>query len=286
MTFKEGIVIQGHVPDFDVQGSLYAPQKQKMMGLALRHLRQNNPHAYIVLSGHGHRPEHMDVCDAVYWEDKCRPLDGNGYVANMPGQFWFIGKGLDMAFDGGCHSAVKTRLDCLIGISNINQHCEAILEKEKKELLLTQQTGWNRRCGDCFLYGFIGKLNDIFGKEYPMVQQDGLLCTGERAEFALNAHHTWLTDSDDSLPWPQLLRRYVAFRDTINLKFADLRWNWHELVQKHGDGIDDYILGGQFDYFTYAWGRQWHRFDDQGRMIYRYLDDLISEKEFYETPTP
>jgi hypothetical protein len=119
-------------------------------------------------------------------------------------------------------------------------------------------------------YGDISILHRIFNKNSPMRQEDGLLYTGRNAEATLR------NEARDDMPWPDLLRSLCSFRDTISLQFADLRWNWNSLRDKHGDGIEDYIFKW-FDSRTYAWGTQWHRFDDKGNMIYRYLDDLVSE---------
>jgi hypothetical protein len=204
----------------------------------------------------------------------------------MPAQYWFISEGIERAVKSGFTRMVKTRLDCVIGIPNIADHCEAILQKENKKLLLTQQTGWKMRCGDCFLYGDTDIIDDIFWKDNSIFNQDGLLNTGRWAfnallnEYPCWAEDTeWLPDRDES-GWKTLLQSMCSFRDTINLGFADLRWNWNSLREKHGGGTEDYVLN-RFDYRTYAWGNQWHRFDDQGNMIYRYLEDLISEREFY-----
>jgi hypothetical protein len=287
MTSNNCIVVQGHIPSYDVQGSLTASEKLIMAGLSLRHLRKQNPDAYIILTGHGDYPVFPDgIVNECYWEPQCRPLDGNGYVAGMPAQYWFISEGVERAMKAGFNRLIKTRLDCVIGIPNIADHCEAILQKEGKKLLLTQQTGWNMRCGDCFLYGNADIIDDIFWKNNSVFNQDGLLNTGHWAFNALIREHPCCGDDAEWLPdrdkdgWRSLLTSFCSFRDTINLQFADLRWNWNSLREQHGDGIEDYILN-RFDYRRYAWGNQWHRFDDRGNMIYRYLDDLISEKEFY-----
>lgn len=281
------IVVQGHIPSYDVQGSLTGSEKMTMAGLALRHLRQQNPDAYIILTGHGDYPIFPEnIVDEFYWEPQCRPLDSNGYVAGMPAQYWFIAEGLERARKAGFKNVAKTRLDCIIGIPNITEHCQSILEVEKTHLLLTQQTGLNMRCGDCFLYGRIHILEDIFHKENEVRHQDGLLNTGYHAFRAIRDQYEAYAQYGDRVPtedrngWEYLLHKVCSFRDTINLKFADLRWNWNDLFDIHGGGIEDYVLN-RFDYRTYAWGNQWHRFDDQGNMIYRYLEDLISEREFY-----
>ena len=68
---------------------------------------------------------------------------------------------IERAKKAGFHRVVKTRLDCLIGIPNIVDHCEDILQREDKKLLLTQQTGLDMRCGDCFLYGNLAIMQEI-----------------------------------------------------------------------------------------------------------------------------
>ncbi len=100
MTF-DVIVTQGHVPDFDPQGSLSADQKVEMFDASLKHLRQNNPDSYIILCGHGRRPGASSLCDHVYWEDECRLLDRNGYLVGMPAQFFLYLKGFSTQLTKG-----------------------------------------------------------------------------------------------------------------------------------------------------------------------------------------
>lgn len=272
---NSSIVIQGHIPDFDPQGNLSAVQKIQLMSLSLEHLRLKNPRACIIVSGHGHRPakQALDVCNKVFWDDTLYPHDSNGYFPGHPGQNTWVYKGIKAAQEQGHRRILKTRLDSLIGIENIIGHCEEILMFEDKTLLVTQQTCHkSRRLGDCFMYGDTNSLEYLWRPENPVHPTDGLTQLGTR--FASEACY------------PEQLRQTVSFRNTTNLLFMDMRWEYHNIVAQFGtwENFRSLILSGEENsnlYKKYQWGRQWHFIDNNNDMIHKYLLDLISEKEWY-----
>lgn len=269
------IVIQGHVGDHDPQGNLSSAQKIELASLSLRHLRRKNNSAYIILTGHGYRPtdQALALCDQVIWDDTIFPHDHNGYFPGHPGQNTWVHKGIVAAQKKGFGRLLKTRLDSLIGIPEIVNHCEAILGREHRNLLLSQQTCLtSQRLGDCFMFGDTDLLEYLWRPENPIHPTDGLTQLGHR--FASRAR------------FPEQLRQTIAFRDTTSLLFMDLRWEYHNIVAELGtwENFRSLMLSGKEDsgiYRKYQWGRQWHQIDDHGNMTHRYLPDLISEKEWY-----
>lgn len=266
------IVSQVHIPDFDVQGNLTASQKVKLVSYAIEHLRKFNPNSYIIITGHGHRPPNLDTCDDYYWEEPCLPLDEHGYVRGMPAQFQFVSRGLERALEKGYTRVLKTRGDCLIGIPNITHHCNRILEEEKTQLLITQQTGLERM-GDCFMYGDLKLLHSIWHHSNEVHNLDGLQNTAINFRNAVGNH---------LVKWLKLIRTYCSFRDVNKLKFTCLRWNFHNLKELTPP-ISDQLLDPKFDFDSYHWGRTtgWHYFDADGNMSGS-ASWLYSEKQFYE----
>lgn len=253
------IVTQVHVPDFDVQGSLTASDKLRIVQFGLEHLRAFNPDAFIVLCGHGHRPsnEYYDLVDLMFWDQPCYPLDEHGYVAGMPAQFKSVYRGLAAAQERGYKRVLKTRGDCIVGIPNINAHCAKILNDEQKRLLITQQTGPDRM-GDCFMYGDTDLLCRTWHKDNPVFNPDGLQNT---------AYHFRAALADPITDWSVLLKRTCAFRDVHHLAFTCLRWNYRQLDEL-SQGMTEKLLDPKFDFTPYHWGRvqNWHHFDADGNM--------------------
>lgn len=266
MTF-DCIISQVHIPDFDVQGNLTFNQKTQLVDHGLRHLRRFNTDSYIILSGHGHRPRYTEVCNFVYWEDKCRPLNEHGYVEGMPAQFPFVSKAIKQAKKEGHTYCLKTRGDCVIGIPGISDYCHKILTAENKPLLITQQTG-DDRMGDCFMYGEIDLMDKIWDENNPVHNPDGLQNTAINFRNAVDDHTT---------PWFDLVKKYCAFRDVDTLKFMCLRWNYHKLTKEWNN-----ILEVDFDYAKYHWGKAngWHAFN-KDRTMRSSADYFWCASQFY-----
>jgi hypothetical protein len=275
MNFNNCIISQVHIPDFDVQGSLYKEDKIKIVELSIKHLRKYNKDAYVILSGHGHRPNNETVknCDYVYWEDKLRQLTSSGLVEGMPAQFYFVSMGIKHAIECGFKYCLKTRTDCIIGIPDIVPFCHNIIEKEKKLLLITQQTSSiDPRMGDCFMYGDIFLMDRIWDYANKVVSMDGLVNTGIH----------FIECFDETLSWVLLVKKYCSFRDMISLKFTDLRWNYNDLKNNLIEHKNN-ILNNNFDFLLYCWGRKnnWHVFDKQGNMIVNFMNEYWTESSFY-----
>ena len=265
------IVSQGHISDQDVQGNLSAEEKQELYTVSLQHLRQKNPNAYIILSGHGDCKPDTESCDWVYWEDKCRPVDQSGYPVGIPAQYPFVDIGLEQAELKGFSSVLKTRTDCIIQRDNITEWCESILQDEDKQVLITQQTG-DEYVGDCFMYGRTSDLRKVWHRDNPVVHPGGLMNTAAnfRRAFHYTPHSTMF----------EYLREHCSFRDVIDIPFLCLRWNYHKMV---ANGDWDKVLSENLDVNEYHWGKanNWHVFDESGKMIVRHIAAFWSKEDFY-----
>lgn len=261
------IVSQVHIPDYDVQGDWTAGYKREMVEFAIKHLRQFNKNSYIVVTGHGLRPRNLDLCDWSYWADACEPLNEHGYVIGMPAQFVYVSKGIEHLKEQGFRRCVKTRGDCVIGKENIAAYCDEIINNENKQLLITQQTGFER-LGDCFLYGDIELLSKTWHSSNKVHHSDGLQNTAINFRAAVN----------DYGPWLDLVSKHCAFRDVHKLAFTCLRWN------KVSEDVYNAMLDPGFDFTPYHWGRanNWHIFDGNGNMTGTGAELYWSEKQFYE----
>lgn len=234
-----------------------------------------NPDAFIILTGHGHMPTtSLQYCNHVYWESQCRPLNEHGYVIGMPAQFEFVSKAIEYAKAKGFTHCLKTRGDCLVGIQNVTNYCQRILDSEQKQLLITQQTG-DDLMGDCFMYGEIGLMGEIWDKDNPVHDPDGLKNTAINFRAAVD---------DQTTEWLPLLREHCAFRDVDTLKFMCMRWNYYRLRDF------DSMFSTKYNYAKYHWGKAngWHEFD-KDRNMRSSASHFWSAKQFYaesQSPVP
>ncbi len=266
------IVTQGHIADLDPQGGLTADEKLDMFNLSLRHLRENNPDAYIILSGHGQRQPDFDLVDWHYWEPACRPMHEHGYMYYMPAQFMFVDIGLEQAEKMGFDRVVKTRTDCVVQRQNIAHWCEDILQAEDRQMLLTQQTG-PERIGDCFMYGNVSDMRTIWHRDNPVTHHCGLANTGN--------HFTKAFDRREGESWINYVRRHCSLRDVAQIPFLCLRWNYKTLLNA---GEIDKVMANELDVTRYNWGfvNNWHKFDAHLNMIYNDGNYYYTQRQFYD----
>ncbi len=262
------IVTQVHVPPFDPQGGWADVDKVKVVEFGLKHLRAFNPGACIILTGHGLRPsrEALTNCDHVLWNDASERLNAHGYVEGMPAQFKYVHDGLKLAAKLGFDRCLKTRGDCVIGIPGACLEFNEIVDAGGKRLLITQQTGPGRM-GDCLMYGDLDVMCRTWHSDNPVTSQDGLQNT---------AHNYRLAIGDQSPDWLAVLRRTVAFRDVVDLKFACLRWNRVADL--------DLLMNPDFDFNSIHWGlaNGWHSFDEAGNMGGSAAAWTWSRRDFYQ----
>lgn len=269
---NSSIISQIHIPDYDVQGNLTKEDKLEIIDISSGNLRANNPDSYLILTGHGHRPSKstLELYDDVYWNDKCEPLDRRGCVIGMPAQYKYVYEGIKRRKSD---FVLKTRGDCIIGRENIFDWCLDIINKEKKEYLVTQMTATKPyKMGDCFMFGPGDKLERIWKNEKGVFfEPDGVVNTGRNFCYV----ETGNSECDN---WDELVRQKCSFRDITTISFIDLRWNFH-LLKKNSD-IDKWF---EIDDSKYYWGKTngWHNFDGGDDSI-RFDGTCYTEKIFYD----
>lgn len=272
------IVTQTHIVDGpDIQGGLYPEQKQDVIDISVRSLRNLNPNNRIILVGHGNtRPfsKTIDLVDCFVWE-KSLPLDDRGCVIGQPAQYKNVYKGIKQVQSNWC---LKTRADCVIGIPNICAFCKEITDKENTDLLVTQMTSRKTgRLGDCFMFGMSGRINNIWYDRKDIYNaEDGTYHIGTSFWYS-----DWISDENELTEetWLKLLKESCSFRNVTTLKFMDLRYNYRQVLSNR-----ESIIDGSFDYENWYWGKTngWFSFDENGRDLIGFDGYGLCEFSFYE----
>lgn len=274
---NECIASQVHIPPFDVQGSLTQEQKVCAVELGLQYLRYKNPNAYIAFSGHGLRPSSvaLDLCDYVNWEE-LHPINGGGTVIGSPAQYHSVYKAVEHCSSKGFKKILKVRGDGLYGITNFFSHCDDILTKERKKMLVTQMTAnVDNKMGDCIMFGEADLMCYLWNDTRPQHHGDGLIHIGTN-------FRNFFSD-DLSLSWNDLVKKHCAFRNLCVLEWMDLRWNYHALEQYGWEKFKNELFEGTFPLADFYWGKNngWHTFDDNNNMTYSIERYYYEEKTFY-----
>jgi len=222
--------------------------KIDQVNFSVKHFRKHNQNSYIILTGHGLKPENaFAYCDYVYWSDSIIEKEinvGHPYLVNI---------GFDHAIEKGFSHICKTRSDGIHLIDDLFLFSHENL-KDKK-ILITQQTRFHEKhIGDLFMYGelnFLKKCWDI-DKWYPT--------TTGLSSLANNFFE--LCDKTD---WKSALINNCSFKDIFSLRWIDFRNNWDHLK----DRTEDMIKNEMHDFEKYLWGSSegWHVFDKTGTMI-------------------
>lgn len=289
-------IFQIHIPKVDKISLIDYRDKLKFLELNITHFKKSNPNCYLILSGHGIRPrkETMNKFDYIYWEDKLREIDKHGFVIDMPAQHFFISKALDHAKDIGFNYCLKTRGDCLILKKDIISESHKILKKEKKKLLITQNTTISDcRLGDCFMYGEIDLLKTIWGNDIKNMNQDGEINCGIKFLFHFTNNKEHFFDKENLMQtcnksWKKMIIKNCSFRNVFWIGYIDMR---REMYPKRFYYYLPYflrnLLSRNFESliyddskkYKYLWGRKnkWFRFNKSG-----FLEDIPTRNFFFE----
>lgn len=232
--------------------------KLDQVDFTIQHYRQHNPNAYIIVTGHGLRPNSLDDCDYAFWPQQIIESEinvGHPYLVNI---------GLDHAIESGFKYLYKCRTDGVILRDNIIDFC--IDRIKDKPILLTQQTNFvPAHAGDLFMYGDTAFLKKCWNIKSWYPTTTGL------TSFASNILNVCgYTD------WKECLLSCSEFVDIFNIRWIDFRANWHVLQHYKAD-----MLLNKLTFEKYLWGstEKWHCFDKNGKLIY---GNTLTEKEFYE----
>lgn len=222
--------------------------KVECVEFALHHWRANNPEAYIIVTGHGLKPNIEGYCNHIHWPDSIVEDDIN------VGHPHLVSVGLDHAVQKGFKTVLKSRADTIHAIPNIVVHCKDLINNKK--ILVTQQTSIDKQeMGDLFLYGDVEVMVKSFNKDKWYPTKTGLT--------SLANNFLDLCEQDD---WHSACIENLAFVDIFNLRWIDFRNNWNMLKHKKNDMLDN-NLSNEHDYY---WGatEKWHVWDKLGNLIY------------------
>jgi hypothetical protein len=223
-------------------------EKIEFVEFALQHWRQHNPSAYIVVTGHGNKPDIEKYCDHMYWPSQINEKDinvGHPHLVNV---------GLAHIMQKGYKNVLKSRADTIHAIPNIVQHSKNLLENKK--LLVTQQTSIDRlEMGDLFLYGNTELMAESFNEDKWYPTKTGLRSLA-RIFLELCKQEDWHSACIENL----------SFVDIFNLRWIDFRNNWHTLKNKKNEMLNNNLV----DEHKYYWGatEKWHVWDSKGNLIY------------------
>jgi hypothetical protein len=249
---------------------------KEMLEVSVEYCRLLNPNSYIILSGMGDSPtkKTLDMCDNISWDENISEAAGNGFPK-------MITRGLQHAKDEGFERVFKFRGDAIILQENVNDVCNAVLQKEEKELLITQETTrddyW---IGDMVLHGDVDFLLKIFNPDTWTHNCSGNYALGQN--FIQTTGYNFVTE------WTSFLKGICSFRDIPFFKWLDIREN-HEQLNLFKDNLD-YLrenkkLDSSFDYPKYFWGEKQtsHKFDENWNAITNrpLMKSWMYEKFFY-----
>lgn len=236
--------------------------KLKYIEFSVMHYKQNNPDAYIILTGHGLIPKKAKkYCDFFYWEENL-DLDEIG-----KGHPKFVNIGIDHAINKGFKYLLKSRADSVCLIPNIFDWCEKQLKKKK--YLVTQQSFREPpRLGDLFIFGELNFFKKCWDTTNWYEFKSGL-------EPHAN-NFIGLSNSDNLV---DAIKDKGVFVDIYRLKWICFRGpgNWNILKTKKKQIIRNNLIS--FEKYLWGTAENWHEWDSDGNLIKSFDKELITEKE-------
>lgn len=255
MNFKtQGCILLTHV--FIEPGQ---EQKLDQCNFVVEHYRKNNPNDYIIVTGHGLKPDKLEkYCDYVDWSDELIRSDiGYGHPV-------LVNRGIDHAKSEGFSHLLKGRLDCINLMPNIFEWCMS--ELGNKKYLTTQATAIdNFVLCDLFNFGSVDVMKKCWDIEDWYPNLDGLV------PHAKNFFNLCKEDT-----WTEALKNNCVIKDILTLKWIDFRAanNWAVLSNRKQEMFDNNLEG----YKNYLWGYPGFAWDDNGD-----LTNLISDRGIWAT---
>lgn len=231
--------------------------KIEQSNFAVEHCRKNNPDAYIMVTGHGVRPDKLDeYCDYVYWQDELIHQDiGRGHP-NL------VNVGLDHAEEMGFSHVMKTRLDGVHLKENIFDWCYN--ELGDKLYLTTQATSRTQLClNDLFNFGSIETMKKCWNMDNWWIPgADGLL-----------PHANNFLSMCKETEWGDALKNNCVIKNLHTIKWIDFRGgcNWRELHDKKEQMLNNNLE----NYTKYIWGSA------EGWFVWNENGDLIASNGFH-----
>jgi hypothetical protein len=222
--------------------------KLDQSNFVVEHFRRNNPDAYIIVTGHGIKPDKLnEFCDYVDWRPAIiRKEIGYGHPM-------LVNAGIDHAIGKGFPYLLKTRLDGINLIPNIFDWC---MEKlGDKKYLTTQATTLDSLvlC-DLFNFGHVDFMKGCWRIDNWYPNHDGLV-----------PHAKNFLDLCPEDKWIDALSKNCVLKDILTLKWIDFRAynNWETLRGRR----EEMLLNNLPDYVNFLWGYPGFSWDSEGNLI-------------------
>ena len=228
---------------------------------ALEHWRKYNPDAYIVVTGHGVKPNIEQHCDHIIWPSQIIQKDIN------VGHPHLVSQGLEHIEEKGFENVLKSRCDTVHNIKNIFAFAQEKLDNKK--MLVTQSTSLTQQVlGDLFLFSSVSLMKTIFDVDNWYPTKTGL--TSLANNFLAQCEQT---------SWKDACLQNLQLIDICKLKWIDFRSNW-EILKKHKHQLLDGSIGYPHKYY---WGvkENWHVWNERDECINK-LPHVVIEEEWYK----
>ncbi len=228
---------------------------------ALRHWREHNPEAYIIVTGHGLRPNIENFCNHMIWQKEIIEEEIH------KGHPYLVSKGLDIAEQKGFENVLKSRCDTVHTKKNMFGFAQSILQEDKK-MLVTQQTSLvKQELGDLFLYGSTSLMKKMFNINNWYPTKSGLNSL---------ANNFLAQCEEDS--WRDACMNNLQIVDIFKLRWIDFRSNW-DTLKDHQTKLMNFTLDNEHLYY---WGvkENWHVWNLTGECTTK-LKHVATEKEWY-----
>lgn len=236
-------------------------EKLQSVEFALKHWRKHNPEAYIIVTGHGSRPNIDNSCNHVIWQSQIIEKEIH------KGHPYLVSQGLDIAEQKGFANVLKSRCDTIHTKDDIFNFAKSLLHPDKK-MLVTQQTSLvKQELGDLFLYGSTALMKKMFNINnwYP-------------TKSGLNSLANNFMAQCDEDSWRDACVNNLQLVDIFKLRWVDFRSNW-DFLKDHQTQLMNFTLDNEHEYY---WGakEKWHLWNISGECISK-LKHVATEKEWY-----
>ena len=235
-------------------------EKKNLVEFALKHWRQHNREAHIVVTGHGLKPDIEKYCNYVLWPEQIIEKEIN------KGHPYLVSQGLEYIEQKGFEYVVKSRCDTVHTMKNIFEFALDKLAKQK--MLVTQQTSLQKQeLGDLFLFGKVTFMKRIFNIDNWYPTRSGLNSLA----------NNFFAQCDEDV-WSEACLKNLQLIDICKLRWIDFRSNWDQLKNKK-DELLSFNLDAEHKYY---WGVKegWHLWDSEDNCTYK-LPHITIEKEWY-----
>ena len=235
--------------------------KLQAVEFALRHWREHNPEAYIIVTGHGLRPNIDNFCNHMVWQKDIIKKEIH------KGHPYLVSKGLQVAEEKGFENVLKSRCDTIHTKKDMFNFAKSLLQNDKK-MLVTQQTSLvKQELGDLFPYGPTELMKKMFNINNWYPTKSGLNSLA----------NNFLAQCEEE-SWRDACINNLQLVDIFKLRWIDFRSNW-DVLKDCQTQMMNFTLENEHLYY---WGAKenWHVWDLAGECTTK-LKHVATEKEWY-----